>query len=487
MNSRHIGTARGILRNTAAQVLLGVLDKGAGLLVAVLVARFLGAQAMGLFALLFSAALMIQALVSLGLSESLVREVAANPRAVRDLSIAAMKLVASVAAIPCAALILAAILVPDVGATRSSLLLIAAGAPLGGLFLVSQAVLQGMERILHLTWVAIAARVFSLAFLVLALLDGAGVESAFASRALFHALAIAAYIPIILHRAPRGLPAQRPRTLLTKSVPFAAIGALQELGFRLPSFVLPGIVGLTASGIFDAANRIRSTLGMAVSASVVGLMPSLARSAGAAHPDTGGLVAYGTKYMCLGTAAAATVLAVLCEWIVDLLFGPAFAAASRPLQLLAWAQVPAAMAAVLLQTTLTHGASSAAIRHAGAGVLAQLVMIVGMTSTLGLEGAACAALLGSLLTLTLSLRFVARTVAPIPLWRFALAPLTAAAGVGTALLAASGEALVTRCLVAAAAWTVAIVSLRILPRHELRFMKEFVTGRGERLEQLTAD
>ena len=69
MNSLHLGTARGILRNTAAQILLGVLDKGAGLLVAVLVARFLGAEAMGLFALLFSAALLIQALVSLGLPE----------------------------------------------------------------------------------------------------------------------------------------------------------------------------------------------------------------------------------------------------------------------------------------------------------------------------------------------------------------------------------------------------------------------------------
>lgn len=487
MNSLHIGTARGILRNTAAQVLLGVLDKGASLLVAILVARFLGAEAMGLFALLFSAALMIQALVSLGLPESLVREIAADPRAARGLTIAAMKLVASVAAIPCLALIVAASLVPDSGAARSSLLLIAAGVPLGGLFLVAQAALQGLERVLHLTWVAIAARVASLAMLVFALFHGAGIEAAFASRALFHALAVAAYVPIILRGAPGGTPAHQPRALLARSIPFAVIGALQELGIRLPSFVLPGIAGLTASGVFDAANRIRSTLGMAVSASVVGLMPSLARSVGASRDGSGGLVAYGTKYMCLCTAAAATVLAVLCEWIVGLLFGPAFAAASRPLQLLAWAQVPGAMAAVLLRTTLTHGASSAAFRHAGAGVLAQLILIVGLTSTLGLEGAACAALLGSLLTLALSLRFVARTVAPIPLWRFALAPLAAVAGVGTALLAASGEALATRCIVAAVAWTVAIAALRILPRHELRFMKEFVTGRGQRLERLTAD
>ena len=487
MNSLHLGTARGILRNTAAQILLGVLDKGAGLLVAVLVARFLGAEAMGLFALLFSAALLIQAFVSLGLPESLVREVAARTHDARGLGIVAMKLVATMAVIPCAALVVAAALVPDSGATRSSLLLIAVGVPLAGLFFVSQAVLQGMERVLHLTWVAIAARVVSLAVLVVALLHGAGVEAAFASRAIFHGLAIAAYIPLILRSGPSGPPAQRPRALLAKSIPFAAIGALQDLGIRLPSFILPGIVGLTVSGIFDAANRVRSTLGMAVSASVVGLMPSLARNVGASHGTSGGLVAYGTKYMCLGTAAAATVLAVLCEWIIDLLFGPAFAAASQPLQLLAWAQVPGAMAAVLLQTTLTHGASSAAFRHAGAGVLAQLVMIVGMASMFGLEGAACAALLGSLLTLALSLRFVARTVTPIPLWHFALAPLTAAAGVGAALLAASGESLATRFIVAAAAWAVAIAALHILPRRELRFMKALLTARAERLEQLTAD
>jgi O-antigen/teichoic acid export membrane protein len=296
------------------------------------------------------------------------------------------------------------------------------------------------------------------------------------------------FLPAVLRAGARGKPPHRPRELLTKSVPFAAVAALQDVGMRLPSFVLPGIVGLPASGIFDAANRIRSALGMAVSASVVGLLPSLARSSAGTRADARALIAYGTKYMCLGTAAAATVVAVLCEWIVDVLFGPAFAAASRPLQLLAWAQVPAAIAAVLQQATLAQGIAAPVVRHAGAGVLAQLLLMAVLATTLGLEGAACAVLLASLLTLALSLRFVLQTIAPIPLWRFALAPLAAATGVGGALLSVSGEPVATRCLVAAAAWTIAIAAFRILPRNELRFMKELaLNGRGERLAELTAD
>ncbi len=59
MTSSSIGLARGILRNAGGLFLVGMFAKGMGLVIAVLVARFLGADAMGLFALLFSIAMLL--------------------------------------------------------------------------------------------------------------------------------------------------------------------------------------------------------------------------------------------------------------------------------------------------------------------------------------------------------------------------------------------------------------------------------------------
>ena len=80
MTSGSVGLARGILRNAGGLFLVGVFAKGMGLVIAVLVARFLGPDAMGLFALLFSVAMLLETFISIGLSDSLVRDVALDPR-----------------------------------------------------------------------------------------------------------------------------------------------------------------------------------------------------------------------------------------------------------------------------------------------------------------------------------------------------------------------------------------------------------------------
>jgi O-antigen/teichoic acid export membrane protein len=170
------------------------------------------------------------------------------------------------------------------------------------------------------------------------------------------------------------------------------------------------------------------------------------------------------------------------------LFGPSFAAAAVPLQLLAWAQVFAAVDAVLQQTLLARGRSLPAIRHQGAGVLAQLALIAGLTAAYGLEGAAVAALLSALLTLALDLRYVVRNVAPIAIRRFAVAPLASVAIVGAAMLAANGQPLSIRLGVAVGGWAIAMALFRVVPMDELRFMKRLVTPRRvDPVEQLSAD
>jgi O-antigen/teichoic acid export membrane protein len=476
MTNSHVGLARRILRNAAALILVGVFAKGAGLVIAVLVARFLGPDAMGLFALLFSIAILLETFISVGMSDSLVRDAAAHPDQAPNLYLSALKLVTKISLVPAIVLALAAVFIADEGATRASLIVIAISTPVSGAFVVSQAVLQGTERVLLLTRVTFLSRILSLVLLAYALYQGAGIEAAFASRLLFQAVSLAVFF-LVLWRGRKGSGGDyTARTLLTRSAPFALNLAIREIGVRLSSFLLPGAIGLGAAGVFDSANRIRSTLGMTMSASIVGLMPSFARNLGQSGSRSDGLVAYSMKYMCLAMSAVATVIALFSGWIIELLFGPAFAAASRPLQILVWAQVLIAVDAILQQAMLATGAEYRAIRHSTVGVLSQMVLILLLATALNLPGVALAILVTSALTLALDLRFVVRNVAAFSIRRFAAAPLAAASLVAGLMLVVDDYPFVVRLLVAIGSWAAAMILFRVLPRDELRFMMQLVTS-----------
>ncbi len=108
---------------------------------------------MGLFAVLFSVAVLVETFISLGMSDSLVRDVAARPTEAPGVYLAALKLAGWVSVMPVAGLVVAAFLVDEYASARSSLVILAVGTPISGAFVVAQAVLQGAERVLLLTWV----------------------------------------------------------------------------------------------------------------------------------------------------------------------------------------------------------------------------------------------------------------------------------------------------------------------------------------------
>ena len=488
MTSGSVGLARGILRNAAALFLVGLLAKGMGLVIAILIARFLGADAMGLFALLFAIAVVLETFISVGMSDSLVRDVAARPSMASNLYLHALRLVSWISLVPAVALALAAFLIADEGSMRASLVIVAIGAPVSAAFVVSQAVLQGSERILFLTWVTFLARVVSLIWLAFALYRGAGVEAAFVSRLLFQAGSVAVFFAALWRDRNEETTDFAPRTQLTRSLPFALNRGIREISVRLPSLVLPGTVGLAPAGLFDSANRIRSTLGMTMSAMIVGMMPSFSRNFADSDSNSGQLVGYSVKYMCLAMSAVATVISLGGEWIISLLFGVSFSGAAQLLEILVWVQVLVAVDAVLQQAMLAAGYEYTAVRYSSVGVAGQLVLILPLAYVLGLEGAALAVLLSSALTLILDLRFVVRNVVAIPVGRFATGPLAAACLVAVMILAVHDQPFVVRVLVAICSWGVATAVFRLLPREEIRFMRQLVSlPRAKRAANLDRD
>jgi len=476
MTPASVGVARGILRNAGALFLVGLFAKGAGLVIAVLVARFLGPDAMGLFAVLFSVSVLIETFISLGMSDSLVRDVAARPGDGPQQFTAAIRLVVAISLLPVVVLLIAAWLFAHEPTVRECLVILAFGTPISGAFIVAQAVLQGSERVLLLTWVTFAARIISLAFLAWAFFRGAGIAAAFLSRILFQALALGVFAFVILRGRKHEAGSLSARNLLGRAVPFAINKAIREIAMRLPALVLPGSIGLAASGVFDSANRVRGTIGMTMSASITGLMPAFARSGAAPEEGAGRLIGFSVKYMCLGLSLAATVISLLAAWIVHLLYGPEFADAVLPLQLLAWAQVLTAMDAVLQQSMLARQLVLPAIWHSAVGVAAQGALLVLLSWALGIPGAAAAVMLAAAVALGLDLRYVASRVNGIAVWHFAGAPLAAAICVAVLMISTGRLSLPIRALLAIGSWGAVVALFRVLPRDELRFMLRLVSS-----------
>lgn len=475
MTKASVGVARGILRNAGALFLVGAFAKGAGLIIAVLVARFLGADAMGLFAALFSISVLIETFISLGMSDSLVRDVAAHPEEASAMYRGALKLVAWISVVPVIALGIAAFGLDEYAAARPSLVILAIGTPISGAFVVAAAILQGAERMLLLTWVTFLARIVSLVLLFIAFYRHAGIEAAFASRVLFHLLCLALFSFILLKKESGDGTSHSTRHLLTRAVPFAVNKGIRELAVRLPSLVLPGSVGLAGSGIFDSANRIRSTVSMTMSASVVGLMPAFARNAQESERESSGtLIGYSIKYMCLGMALIATVVAVTADWIIRILFGSEFAAAALPLELLTWTQVLNGVDAVLQQAMLARGAVAPAVRNSAVGAALQFGLLIVLSRSWGLAGAALAVLLSSLATMAIDLRYLYRNVVAIRIWHFAAAPMFASLAVAAILFGLAEANTALRALAAIGTWAVAMALFRVLPRQELEFIRRLV-------------
>ncbi len=485
MNREPVAVATAIIRNSIALMFVGLLAKGMGLVLAVLIARFLGPAAMGLFAVLFSIALLVEYVAPLGLQDVLIREVAARPAERVRLWQQAAKIALASSLLPAAAFLVAAWLYRDDGSIRNSLLALAAGIPCATQALIAQSVLQGLEKMLAITWTTFLTRVASLVALVLLLLQGMGVESAFISRALFQVSTAAIFAWLILRDAPAQAQAVadagRPGLALARTLPFAVNRVLNESTTRAPLLLLPILFTLADIGIFDAADRIRLTLGIMVAVATTGIMPALSRSFAAQSEDRHALVSFGVKYVCVSLSLAALAISIFADVIVRLLYGPQFAASALLLQVLIWTQVLVATDFVMKQAMIANGREYAVVRRALAGLACLAVLVLGFGRAFGLVGAAAGVLAAATFTLWLDARYLARESMLREAARFLVRPLACALFAGGVLLALDGADPFTRLGAGIAAYALAAIALRLVPGAEQAFLKDALRhGLGRR-------
>ena len=308
------------------------------LLLFLLVARYLGAEALGNIALGIAVANAVAFGLNMGINSVAIRRIATEPETAAATASQLMlcRLAISLGGI--------ALLVPMVSLTlddplqRSMVLLFAVSGVLRSINMSSRALLQAIDRFSSESAVVFADAAAILAFGWLVLLFG-GQEIALAQVFVAVRAVVAAGYLLVTPRLFHGLrwrfDARLSGWLLRTGFPLGVATALTALYWQLDILMISAWATALATGIFSAAFRMVE--GMRIAPDTLGsaFYPRLATS-GANDPDGFDEVfARGCRYLLIAGAAAGVAMAAFGPQIVVLLYGEAFVPAGEVLAAMA--------------------------------------------------------------------------------------------------------------------------------------------------------
>jgi O-antigen/teichoic acid export membrane protein len=276
---------------------------------------------------------------------------------------------------------------------------------------------------------------------------------------------------MILRDAPHPEVETHPGIAFARTLPFAVNRILTESTTRAPLLLLPLLFTLAEIGIFDAADRIRLTLGIMVAVATTSIMPALSRAFTGGSDDRHALVAFSVKYVCMVLSAAALGISIFADLIVHTLYGVQFAASALLLQVLIWTQVLVATDSVLKQAMIANGREYAVVTRALAGLAVLAALVLGLGHAFGLIGAAAGVLISAAATLALDAYFVTRSIGSFDAVRFLVKPLACAIVAGCVLVYLDGASLLVRLGAGLVCFIAVALALGILPRPEREFLR----------------
>lgn len=456
-----------------------LLAKGGGLIVTILVARYLGASSLGIYAVVLAVALLLEVMSPLGHQEVIIRAIARDRSQmfVHWVNASASTLLVSV--LFGVGLIVYLQMTSPRADTEVAVYVAAAGLPVAGLNLVAQAVLQGVERMQYQTMAAFIGRTLGLLLLWVLLQSGAGIWSAFMGRAVFQIVSLLILSRAILQYAERNKLQRvwRPNLsacLLTLSAsrPFAMQRFMTEGLLRVNIIILPLLVTLAAVGQFNAANQITQTTSTIIPIMMLTLLPVFARSFGKNREQSALMADKVLKFLLVLIFPFAFVVAIAADKIILLLYGPGYEASVPVLQLVIWSQVFFAADSVMKQKMIASNNEHAMVWRSMLGLLANVALTFALGKTFGLLGIAGAVVLASAFLLTLDATFVERHVAATNISQSVVKPFFCALLAGVVAFALIDQGLPVLLPATAAAYLIFLLLFRIFTADERLLIKE---------------
>ena len=329
------GAGPGFLGHVNLVFLTYVANAALAFGVAVLVARALGPEGRGVYALFLLSASITQAVLSLGMGVAAIYELGKRAATLSRV-VANSQHVALAAAVVSGLLVLLAW--PVLGDTLldhdAPFWVFAFAVPLFVNYAVLTAVLQGASR-----FVAMNAVVIAQPLVLLGLVAGGMAIGDVDTTAALVFWSIATLAATLLALALLGRPALRPAELLRVDWPslrrqltFGAKGQLgnlaQLLNYRLDQYIVLLFVSTAGVGIYAVSVTISQSVWFIPNAVAAVLLPRLTATDEADAARTTPLVCRNTL---LVSALAALGLGAVSPWLVEGFFGAAFASSLRPL------------------------------------------------------------------------------------------------------------------------------------------------------------
>jgi len=320
-----------------------ILRMGVGLLVGVWVARYLGPEQFGLFNFASAFVGMFGAIAGLGLQGIVVRDLVREPSSKAEIlgSAAALQLVSGFVAY---GLILATIfwlrpedaLVKTIVAILGSMMLFKAGE-------VAVCWFESQVLSKFTVWVQNGTFLVFASIKVLVILQG-GPVVAFAWVTMAEGLTVALLMLIVLGLRGQGarqlrVKFARAKSLLADSWPLLFSGVAVMIYMKIDQIMLGQMIGDEAVGVYSAAVRISEVWYFAPMAIVASVFPAIL---GAKERDEALYYKRLQRLFDILTwlsIAVAFVVTILSEFIVMLLFGDAYIAASAVLTVHIWAGI----------------------------------------------------------------------------------------------------------------------------------------------------
>jgi O-antigen/teichoic acid export membrane protein len=479
------GMSRVIFRNSVFGLAAQLLVKLLSFAFSVLVVRHLGAESYGQYAAILAFGALFVFLADLGLSPFLVREIAftherPNGRAEAEAlygDALALRMVLSV---------LTALVVIGAGWLTNRPLPMLAGIALGTLGLLmyggqgtADAMLAGHERLDLSATTRVANQLMFVVVGSLALSLGMGYFGLIGAN-----LAGVALMTWGCFKAVRSLGVQprRPHlerwpVLVRKALPFGAIAFTLGLSYKFDSVLLNLFRGDSETGYYAAAYSLVFSAVMLSNVLNTALYPSLSRAAVAAAAILPSIYDRALCYLTVIALPVSVGMWLLAAPVVQLLFGPGYAATAPALQIVIWT-VPLMFASEFLGYIVVIQGRE---RRVAQALLVSTTFNVALNLILiprfGLIGAAVMTVLTEAVLVSQyvwSLRCILRKMQ----WgRILLRPIIAACAMGCTIHVARDLPLVVSIGAGGAAYLIMLLALGVIGVDEVRFLRA-LTGPG---------
>jgi O-antigen/teichoic acid export membrane protein len=338
-------TARRVVRNTLWLLLSQGGVRLIGFAMGTVLARYFGAADFGTYIFVMTYVSYFGIAADAGLGRYLIRDVARERhRAAEYLAqIVALRVVLSAVAY---ALMLVVALLTRADLDRLGFIAVAGFSLFTGAVAGALASVFNAREEMHVTaFFGVLSSIGTAAFVFAALAAGAGLPATFVAVSLAN-LPPLGYLLLMWRRTPRGTPALGllPATgvdpafwarALRQSYPYALLGVVGVIYFRIDALMLTWMKGPEATGIYTAAYRLLDAVTDAPGVIVAAMFPALARL----HRESRVKLrrAYRTVMLVLTLLGLPVMLAmiVFADPVITLLYGEGFADSVTVLRLLA--------------------------------------------------------------------------------------------------------------------------------------------------------